>query len=117
MLILWLVEHFRKIECEYCGKRVTFARSSTDIGRSALARCGAFFLRGAALSQGQEQILWQAQSFCKVKRKLRGRHGTFARRSLQLRKLKLDNKTRGAPKAFEPKPNATLEVMELVLDV
>ena len=36
-------------------------------------------MAGAALSQGQVQILWQAQHFSKVKHRLGGRRSIFAR--------------------------------------
>ena len=38
-------------------------------------------MAGAALSQGQVQISWQAQHFRKVKYRFRGRRSTFARSS------------------------------------
>ena len=46
--------------------------------RSTFARSGADFVAGAALSQGQVQISWQAQHFRKVKCRIRGRCSTFA---------------------------------------
>ena len=60
-------EGFARIEL--CGRRSTFARSSID------------FVAGAALSQGQVSISWQAQHFRKVKCQIRGRRSTFARSS------------------------------------
>ena len=54
---------------ELRGRRSTFARSSID------------FVAGAALSQGQVSISWQAQHFRKVKCQIRGRRSTFARSS------------------------------------
>ena len=51
------------------GRCSTFARSSAD------------FVAGAALSQGQVQMSWQAQHCRKVKCKIRGRGSTFARSS------------------------------------
>ena len=56
---------------ELRGRRSTFARSSID------------FVAGAALSQGQVSISWQAQHFRKVKYKIRGRRITFARSSTE----------------------------------
>ena len=58
-------EGFARFELR--GRRRTFARSSID------------FVAGAALSQGQVSISWQAQHFRKVKYKIRGRRSTFAR--------------------------------------
>ena len=65
----------------FCGRRSTFARLGTD------------FVAGAALSQGQAQIPWQAQrvrkvrygftggrsTFDKVRCRFLGRRSTFAR--------------------------------------
>ena len=51
------------------GRRSTFAMSSAD------------FVAGAALSQSQVQISWQAQYYCKVKYRLRCRRSIFARSS------------------------------------
>ena len=62
-------EGFARIELR--GRRSTFARSSID------------FVAGAALSQGQVSISWQAQHFRKVKYKIRGRRITFARSSTE----------------------------------
>ena len=39
-------------------------------------------MAGAALSQGQVQISWQAQHFRKVKYRFRGRRSAFARSSV-----------------------------------
>ena len=39
-------------------------------------------MAGAALSQGQVSISWQAQHFRKVKYRFRGRRSTFARSSI-----------------------------------
>ena len=61
-------EGFARFELR--GRRSTFARSSID------------FVAGAALSQGQVSISWQAQHFCKVKYRFRGRRSTFARSSI-----------------------------------
>ena len=58
-------EGFARFELR--GRRSTFARSSID------------FVAGAALSQGQVSISWQAQHFRKVKYRFRGRRSTFAR--------------------------------------
>ena len=60
-------EGFARFELR--GRRSTFARSSID------------FVAGAALSQGQVSISWQAQHFRKVKCQIRGRRSTFARSS------------------------------------
>ena len=54
-VISWQAQHFRKVKYRFRGRRGTFARSSTD------------FVAGAALSQGQVQIVWQARHFRKVK--------------------------------------------------
>ena len=56
---------------ELCGRRSTFARSSTD------------FVAGAALSQGQAKISWQAQHFRKAKHRFRGRRSTLTRSSTE----------------------------------
>ena len=56
----WQVQHFRKVKRKIRGTRSPVARSSTD------------FVAGAALPQGQAQILWQAQHFCKVNFRSRG---------------------------------------------
>ena len=53
--IKWQAQHFRKVEYIFCGRRGTFAWSSTD------------FVAGAALSRGQVQISWQGQHFRKFK--------------------------------------------------
>ena len=49
--------------------------------RSTFKRSGADFKAGAALSQGQVYISWQAQHFRKVKCQIPGRRSTFARSS------------------------------------
>ena len=93
--ISWQAQHFRKVKyrfrgrrsirkvkCRIRGRRRTFARSSTD------------FMAGAAFSQVEVQISWQAQHFqvevqispqtlhfCKVKYRICGRRNTFARSS------------------------------------
>ena len=41
-------------------------------------------MAGAALSQGQVQISWQAHKSCKVKREFRSKRGTFARSSIDI---------------------------------
>ena len=46
--------------------------------RKIFARRGTDFVAGAASSQCQVQISWQAQHFRKVKRRFRGRRCTFA---------------------------------------
>ena len=61
-------EGFARFELR--GRRSTFARSSID------------FVAGAALSQGQVSISWQAQHFRKVKCRFRGRRSTFPRSSV-----------------------------------
>ena len=63
----WQAQHFRKVKYKIRGRRITFARSSTE------------FVAGVALSQGQVQILWQAQHFSKVKHRFGGRRSIFAR--------------------------------------
>ena len=40
-------------------------------------------VKGAALSQGQVHISWQAQHFRKVKYRIRGKRSTFARSSTE----------------------------------
>ena len=67
--ISWQVQHFRKVECKIRGRRIIFARSSTD------------FVAGAALSQSQVQNSRQAHHFRKVKYRFRGRCSTLARSS------------------------------------
>ena len=57
----------------------TFARFKLRGRRGILARSGTDFVAGASLSQGQVQILWQAQHFREVKHRFRGRRSTFAR--------------------------------------
>ena len=54
-----------QVRCRFRGRRSTFARSGTD------------FVVGAALSQGQVQISWQAQHFCKVRHRFHGSRSTF----------------------------------------
>ena len=80
-------QHFCKVKHRCRGTRSTFARPSTDFvaagkdfvaGTSAFAKSGAVFVTGAALSQGQVQISWQAQHFRKVKYRYRGRRCSFA---------------------------------------
>ena len=60
----------RKVHFRSWGSKI-FARSSID------------FVAGAAFSQGQVPISWQAQHFRKVKCKIRGRRITFARSSTE----------------------------------
>ena len=86
---------FARIELR--GRRSILARSGADfVAGAALSkgqvqiswqaqhfrtRSSAKLVAGAALSQGQVQILWQAQHFGKVSYTFRGRCSTFARSS------------------------------------
>ena len=84
--ISWQAQHFHKVMCRFRGRCSTFARSSAKFvagasskvkyrirGRcSTFARSSAKFVASASLSQGQVQILWQAQHFCKVNFRSRG---------------------------------------------
>ena len=62
--------------------RAGFTRIELRGRRSTLARSSIDFVAGAALSQGQVQVLWQAQHFRKVKYRFRGRRSTFAMSSI-----------------------------------
>ena len=66
-LISWHGCHCRRVKYIFSG------RGSISAGSRA------YFVAGAALSQGHVHISWQVQHFRKVKCRIRGRRSTFAR--------------------------------------
>ena len=74
----------RKIKYK-SSNRSTLFQLQLENRKRIFARLGTDFVAGAALSQGQIQILWQAQHFRKSGHRFRGRHDTFARSSTVFR--------------------------------
>ena len=72
-------QRFLKTSYRFVGRRSAFALSITD------------FVAGAALSQGQVQISWQAQRFIKCPQPTRGRLQTPAHRECAATRAKKES--------------------------
>ena len=80
--ISWQAQHFRKDKYRLRGRLSIFLLLARTHRKSHLARTrkaahAEDFVAGAAFSQGQVQIPWQAQQFRKVRYRFRGRRNTF----------------------------------------
>ena len=90
--ISWQARHFRKVGA--VGAMLSQVRCRFRGRRSTFARCGTDFATGAALSQGQVQISWQAQYFRKVRYTFRSRRSTLARSGTASRQVQDFRKVR-----------------------